>query len=162
VNIINPYSLLWVTAILLVILAVILFRRKRGLPEILAFAAILTGLLMVYFYIRPVQTPLLGADAASVRAMIGQGQPVLLEFQSPYWLACTAAKPVVDRLENEYKGKLLFIRINIQDKLGMELAPVYGFRYTPTFIFFDEQGAEVWRTIGSLDEARLRGEMGAR
>lgn len=83
-NIFNIYSLLWATAVLLVILAVLVFRRRRGLPEILAFAVLLAGLAAVYFYIRPVQTPLLGADAASVRAMIGQGQPVLLEFQSPY------------------------------------------------------------------------------
>jgi hypothetical protein len=83
VNLITPYSLLWTTAILLVVVAVILFRKKHGLPEILAFAAILAGLVIVYFAIRPVQTSLMG-EAASVRAMIGQGKPVLLEFQSPY------------------------------------------------------------------------------
>ncbi len=71
-------------------------------------------------------------------------------------------KPVVDRLETEYEGKLIFIRLNIQEKAGMELAPLYDFQYTPTFIFFDEQGNELWRTIGSLDEARLRAEMDAR
>ena len=82
-NIITPYSLLWTTALLLIIVAVSLFRKKHGLPEILAFAAILAGVVVVYLSIRPVQTPLMG-EAASVRAMIGQGKPVLLEFQSPY------------------------------------------------------------------------------
>jgi len=82
-NIIILYSLLWVTAILLVVFAGVLFRRRRGLPEILAFSALLVGLLVVYFAIRPTQTPLMG-EAASARAMIGQGKPALLEFQSPY------------------------------------------------------------------------------
>ena len=38
----------------------------------------------------------------------------------------------------------------------MELAPVYGFQYTPTFIFFDAQGKEVWRTVGSFDPQKVR------
>jgi hypothetical protein len=33
------------------------------------------------------------------------------------------------------------IRLNIQSRSGMELAPVYGFEFTPTFIFFDEARA---------------------
>jgi hypothetical protein len=82
-NILIPYSILWATAILLILVAAALFRKKHGLPEILAFIAILAGLLVVYFAIRPVQTPLM-AESANVRAMIGQGKPVVLEFQSPY------------------------------------------------------------------------------
>ena len=38
----------------------------------------------------------------------------------------------------------------------MELAPVYGFNFTPTFIFFDAQGNEVWRTIGNFDPQNVR------
>ncbi len=49
-------------------------------------------------------------------------------------------KPVVDGLEQELAGQLLIIRLNIQESVGRELAPVYMFEYTPTFIFFDAQG----------------------
>ncbi|CAG0956094.1 hypothetical protein ANRL2_00481 [Anaerolineae bacterium] len=38
----------------------------------------------------------------------------------------------------------------------MELAPVYGFEFTPTFIFFDAQGNELWRDIGGLDPQKVR------
>ena len=65
-------------------------------------------------------------------------------------------KPIVDGLEQELAGKLLFIRLNIQENVGRELAPVYGFEYTPTFIFFDAQGDELWREVGSLDVERVR------
>lgn len=68
----------------------------------------------------------------------------------------------MDRLENEYQGRLVFIRLNIQESVGRELAPVYDFRATPTFIFFDEQGVEAWRMVGSMDEAQLRAEMSKR
>ena len=58
-------------------------------------------------------------------------------------------KPAVDRLEQEINSqvsigkKIRFIRLNIQETVGMELAPVYGFEFTPTFIYFDAQGNEV-------------------
>jgi thioredoxin-related protein len=38
----------------------------------------------------------------------------------------------------------------------MELAPVYGFEFTPTFIFFDAQGNEIWRMIGEFDPQQVR------
>ena len=65
-------------------------------------------------------------------------------------------KPVVDGLEQELAGQLLFIRLNIQETVGRELAPIYMFEYTPTFIFFDENGNELWRQVGGLDTERVR------
>lgn len=65
-------------------------------------------------------------------------------------------KPVVDGLEKELEGKLLIIRLNIQENVGRELAPLYGFEFTPTFIFFDAQGRELWRQVGSLDTDKVR------
>lgn len=52
--------------------------------------------------------------------------------------------------------QLLIIRLNIQEEVGQELAPVYGFEFTPTFIFFDEDGNELWREVGGLDTQRVR------
>jgi thioredoxin-related protein len=65
-------------------------------------------------------------------------------------------KPVVDGLEQELGDRLLFIRLNIQEPVGRELAPVYGFESTPTFIFFDAQGNELWRSVGDFDPQRVR------
>jgi thioredoxin-related protein len=62
----------------------------------------------------------------------------------------------VDELENELGDQILFIRLNIQEEVGRELAPVYGFGFTPTFIYFDESGVELWREVGSLDAQRVR------
>lgn len=69
-------------------------------------------------------------------------------------------KPVVDGLEKELSGKIIFIRLNIQDNVGRELAPVYNFQYTPTFILFDAQGNELWRRVGGLDVERVRQSVG--
>jgi thioredoxin 1 len=95
-------------------------------------------------------------DAKMVQEMIGDGKPVLLEFQSPYCIGCTRLKPIVDELEAEYGQRVLFIRLNIQESVGRELAPVYGFEFTPTFIFFDAQGNELWRSVGELNLEQFR------
>jgi thioredoxin-related protein len=65
-------------------------------------------------------------------------------------------KPVVDELENELGNRVLFIRLNIQENVGRELAPVYGFEFTPTFIYFDGDGNELWRDMGGFDPQRVR------
>jgi thioredoxin-related protein len=55
--------------------------------------------------------------------------------------------------------RLHILRINIQDKVGRELAPVYDFEYTPTYIFFDPNGKELWRSVGEIDVQRVRDSM---
>lgn len=62
----------------------------------------------------------------------------------------------MDGLESELNGKLTVLRVNVQEPVGRELAPVYGFEYTPTYIFFDARGRELWRTIGEIDPQRVR------
>jgi thiol-disulfide isomerase/thioredoxin len=65
-------------------------------------------------------------------------------------------KPVVDRLEKELGNQIEVIRINIQNTAGRELSQDYDFQYTPTFIFFDAGGKELWREVGSLNVQRVR------
>ncbi len=61
----------------------------------------------------------------------------------------------MDGLEKELGQKLTILRVNVQDPVGRELAPVYNFEYTPTFIFFDARGHELWRTVGEIDPQRV-------
>jgi thioredoxin-related protein len=62
----------------------------------------------------------------------------------------------VDELEKELGNQILFIRLNIQENVGRELAPVYNFEFTPTFIYLDGGGNELWRAVGGLDPQRVR------
>jgi thioredoxin 1 len=151
----NHYSFLWISIGLTIVAGLVLLTKKPRTREYISFGVIVAGLAMSWIILHPQQTPLL-RDAKAVEAMIGTGKPVLLEFQSPYCIECTAEKPVVDGLENELGDKLKIIRINIQDEIGRELAPVYHFEYTPTYVFFNSQGRELWRTIGEIDPQKVR------
>ena len=62
----------------------------------------------------------------------------------------------MDELENENIDRLIIIRLNVQEEVGRELAPVFEFSFTPTFIFFDAEGEELWREMGGLDTQRVR------
>jgi thioredoxin-related protein len=62
-----------------------------------------------------------------------------------------AAKPIVDGIEAEYTGKLVVLHVNVQDSAGKELAHTYTVLGTPTFIFFDAQGQELWRSVGTIN-----------
>jgi thioredoxin-related protein len=67
-----------------------------------------------------------------------------------------AARPVVDGIEREHQGRLIVVRIDVQDSVGREVAARYDFRVTPTFIFFDASGEERWRTFGAVDPLEVR------
>ena len=64
-------------------------------------------------------------------------------------------KPIVDGIEKQYKGRLKVIRLDIQSATGQALSPIYGFQYTPTFIFFDATGKELWRSVGQVDTVKV-------
>jgi len=71
-------------------------------------------------------------------------------------MACIALKPVVDRLEAELNDHLLVLRVDIQSNDGGNLAERVGFKYTPTFILYDSDGEEIWRSVGRLDPDLVR------
>lgn len=151
----NHYSFLWIALGLTVVAGLVLLTNKPKIKDFLSFGVIVAGLLVSWLILHPHQTVLMG-DAKAVQAMIGDGIPVLVEFQSPYCIDCTVERPIVDGLENELGQKLQVLRINIQEQVGRELAPVYNFEYTPTFIFFDAHGNELWRSIGEIDPQHVR------
>ena len=62
----------------------------------------------------------------------------------------------MNRLETELSGKLQVIRLNIQDPVGYKLSERFDCRIVPSFIFFDVNGIEAWRSVGSLDAEKVR------
>ena len=65
----------------------------------------------------------------------------------------------MDGLEAEFEGHLRVIRVDVQSADGKEVARKYG-SFTPTFVFFDPQGEEVWRAVGLIDAEKVRQSMG--
>jgi hypothetical protein len=79
----REYSFLFIGIGLVVAAGFMLLSNKPKLNDYFAFGVIVVGLITTWGILHPRQTPLMD-DAKMVKAMIGSGTPVLLEFQSPY------------------------------------------------------------------------------
>ena len=54
---------------------------------------------------------------------------------------------MVDGLEKQMGSRGRIVRVNARDK-DSELAKILDFKFTPSFVFLDASGKELWRTIG--------------
>jgi thiol-disulfide isomerase/thioredoxin len=66
-------------------------------------------------------------------------------------------KPVVDRLKQEYEGKVEFRIYDVEKSSeGEELMRRYGAQYVPTFVFLNSDGIEANRAVGEVSEDEMR------
>lgn len=82
-QLLNQYSSLWIAGGFVLLALLVLFRERPKVRNFVALGIVGIGLVLAWVMIHPRQTPSL-KDAVTVQSMIGQGVPVLLEFQSPY------------------------------------------------------------------------------
>jgi hypothetical protein len=78
----NQHSFLIAAGAAILILAAILLRDGVRPSDLLAIGALCLGLALAYALLAPGAST--ERELSAIRAQIGRGQPVLLEFQSPY------------------------------------------------------------------------------
>ena len=69
--------------------------------------------------------------------------PVFVDFWAPWCGPCRSMTPYVDKLAQEYAGKLKVVKLNTQD--NMEVPSKYGITSIPTFMVI--KGGEVRKQI---------------
>ena len=79
---INQYSFLIVSAVVVVLLGIYLFRKQVDRSGFITFGALILGLLLAFFLLHPGSSP--SQEVDEILEQIGTGQPVLLQFQSDY------------------------------------------------------------------------------
>jgi len=86
-----------------------------------------------------------GIDDALARAQ-KEGKIVMLELGSVGCIPCEQMRPVMDKLSQNYKGKLEVIFVDVKkDRKSAAQFQVYGI---PTQVFLDRAGKEFHRHIG--------------
>ena len=70
-----------------------------------------------------------------------------------------AAEPIVNGLKSELAGELIVLQVDVYTPAGRELSGRYSSFGTPTFVFFDPEGVEVWRSIVSIDPEKVRASL---
>jgi len=79
--------------------------------------------------------------------------PVIIDFWSPSCMPCKMLLPVVEELSSEYRGKLKFVKINVQE--NVELANKYDIAGLPAIVL-TKKGREIDRTTGFAPEGILK------
>ena len=82
--------------------------------------------------------------------------PVLVDFYATWCAPCKAQTPIVEKLADEYAGKIKIGKLNIDDA---PKAPVqFAVRAVPTIVFF-KGGAAVNTMVGLQQESALRNQI---
>ncbi len=76
--------------------------------------------------------------------------PRVLDLGADKCMACKAMEPVLEKLREEYKGKLQVDFIDVWK--NPDEAKKYNIRSIPTQIFFDADGKELYRHTGFISE----------
>lgn len=82
--------------------------------------------------------------------------PVLVDFYSDWCPPCKLLELIFKQLEEEFKGKIKFIRVNVEE--NREIAAQYRVMSIPTLILF-KNGQEVKRIVGLRSKEELRKEL---
>lgn len=71
-------------------------------------------------------------------------QPVLVDFWADWCAPCITIAPLLERVVDEYQGRFLLAKVEVDEGDNMKLAGNYKLRGFPTCILFVD-GAEVGR-----------------
>ncbi len=84
--------------------------------------------------------------------------PVVVDFYADWCGPCRIIEPVMDRLSEEYKGKVKFVKIDTD--ANQELAMQFGIMSIPTVMFFAKGKVEDI-VIGAVPPAVLKSKLEA-
>ena len=80
------------------------------------------------------------------------GQLVIVDFWATWCGPCRMLSPILDQVEEEMAGKIVVVKVNVDD--ADEIAARYRIMSIPTLLFF-KNGQLVDKTVGAMPKAAL-------
>lgn len=97
--------------------------------------------------------PIEVADGTFEQEVLQASVPVLVDFWAPWCGPCRMVAPLVEELAQEYEGRALFTKLNVDDSPAV--AAKYGIRSIPTVLFF-KGGKPVGQVVGAVPKKELK------
>lgn len=82
-----------------------------------------------------------------------KGKVTMVDIGAKKCIPCKMMAPIMEKLEKAYEGKAHIVFIDVWE--NRDQAPRFGIKAIPTQIFFNENGEEVWRHEGFLEEKTI-------
>jgi thioredoxin 1 len=114
------------------------------------FAGILLSIVVCSFGVAEELTK----DFAKVPA---KGQVTMIDLGAHKCIPCKMMAPILVKLDKAYQGKAAIVFIDVWQ--NQDQAKRFGIRGIPTQIFFDQNGQEVYRHTGFLDEKSIESKL---
>ena len=79
--------------------------------------------------------------------------PAMVDFWAPWCGPCRMIAPITEKLSEEYKGKVNFFKLNVDE--NPQMATKFQIMSIPLLIFF-KNGDKVDESLGAVPESMIR------
>jgi len=130
---------------------------------IIVIIVLLLGIFLYYKLTQPqndsAPTPDSITAAQQIEAARQAGDSMWLLFSSANCPTCVEMKKTYNSVQPEYKEKVKFIVVDVDDRANAQLVKDYSIAYVPTSFIIDGEGELSYKEVGLIAENILRAEL---
>ena len=97
----------------------------------------------------------LNLSAAKFDEVIRSGQLVFVDFWATWCRPCMMMGPVIEDLSNEFDGRAIIAKINVDDEGVSDICARFGITNIPNMKLF-KNGVEVGNVVGAVPKNTLK------